>query len=184
MCSNFHFIGLIEDSPEALRGVCLTNPTLNGKIDIFTWLSINLVWPGCVPEQALESSQSSLRIPGHMPTGGARVREIQGQAAHMPQTCGLDPHMLRHPSLRLVQGCLAPKKAPTPPRNTLGPYAQAYCRVLGGGRFLVSEVPLYHHSAARRRKGKETKQEMQGIFHIPPSSELGAYKTVKASFWP
>ena len=30
-----------------------------------------------------------------------------------------------------------------PPRITLGPYAQAYCRVLGGGRFLMSEAPIY-----------------------------------------
>ena len=30
----------------------------------------------------------------------------------------------------------------TPPRTAIGPYAYAYCRVLGGVRFRISEVPL------------------------------------------
>ena len=47
------------------------------------------------------------------------------------------------------------------PRTTIGPQAQAYCRaycrVQGGGRFFVSEVPLYvahkqaHPSASYER---------------------------------
>jgi hypothetical protein len=40
-----------------------------------------------------------------------------------------------------VQGYLAHKNT-QPPRTTIGPY----CRVLGGGRFLMSEVPLYRSS--------------------------------------
>ena len=44
----------------------------------------------------------------------------------------------------VVQGCLAHRKQP-PLRITKGPYAKAYCRVLGGGLglFLISEVPLH-----------------------------------------
>ena len=42
-----------------------------------------------------------------------------------------------HPLLELwIQGYLAHKKPPPPPRTAIGPYAYAYCRVLGGGVFL------------------------------------------------
>jgi len=37
---------------------------------------------------------------------------------------------------------------PPPHRTTTGPYGWSYCRILGGGRFLMSEVPLYSISAA------------------------------------
>ena len=55
---------------------------------------------------------------------------------------------------RLVQGYLAHKKHPP-----LGPYRMTLPRVLwwswGGGRFLMSEVPLYRvaSSAGRERQG-------------------------------
>ena len=35
-----------------------------------------------------------------------------------------------------LQGYLAHKKCPPPPRTTIGPWAYAYCRVLGGVGFL------------------------------------------------
>jgi len=37
-----------------------------------------------------------------------------------------------------------------PPRATVGPSAWSYCRVLGGGIFRISEVPLWLLSGARR----------------------------------
>ena len=50
----------------------------------------------------------------------------------------------------LIQGYLADKKQPAPPRTTVGPSAWSYCRVLGVGLFLISEVPLWRSSGARR----------------------------------
>ena len=43
-----------------------------------------------------------------------------------------------------MQGYLAHKKQPPPPRTPLGPQAWSYCRVLRGGVFIMSEVSLYY----------------------------------------
>ena len=43
---------------------------------------------------------------------------------------------------RTVQGYLAHKKL-TPPKDHHRTRAWSYCRILGGGRFLMSEAPLY-----------------------------------------
>jgi hypothetical protein len=63
-----------------------------------------------------------------------------------------------------LQGYLVHKKTPTPSSSTMGPYAEACCRVLRGRRFLMRAVPLYMY---RRTLGR-------GVFicagtGLPPS---------------
>jgi hypothetical protein len=41
-----------------------------------------------------------------------------------------------HKAALAMQGYLADKNSPLPPRTTQGPQVKAYCRVLGGGSFL------------------------------------------------
>jgi len=41
-----------------------------------------------------------------------------------------------HSAPETLQGYLAQKKQPPPPRTAIGPLAEAYSRVLGGGIFL------------------------------------------------
>ena len=40
-----------------------------------------------------------------------------------------------------VQEYLTHKKTPPPPRTTIGPQAQPYCRVIGGCGFLWARYP-------------------------------------------
>ena len=57
--------------------------------------------------------------------------------------CSVNPSYHRQSRLGGgLQGYLVHKNPPPPHRNPLGPYAYAYGRNLGGGRFLVSEVSL------------------------------------------
>ena len=48
----------------------------------------------------------------------------------------------------LIQGYLAYKKPHTPQRTAIGPWAYAYCKVLGGGVVLWARYPcVYQHPA-------------------------------------
>jgi hypothetical protein len=54
-------------------------------------------------------------------------RACNGREKRGRQTLQQPPHL---------QECLAHKKPPPPPRTTVGPWASAYCRMLGCGGFL------------------------------------------------
>ena len=62
-------------------------------------------------------------------------------------------------------GVPRPSENTTPPRTPLGPYAQAYSRVLGGVRFIMSEVPLYAIATCRVRSVLENKLTHSRGFH-------------------
>ena len=59
-----------------------------------------------------------------------------------------------------------------PPGFTFGPYVQSYCRVLGGGLFLVREVPLYPSSPPEEREpeiNERDRDRATGNQRPPPS---------------